>query len=317
MSPLTKIAAISAVLFLLPMVVLAAAFIGIAPSLFLRAGGEQPDCLPAAPAPGNGADYTAEQMSNATTIVNVGKKMNVPPEGWVVAIATAMQESGLSNLDYGDRDSLGLFQQRPSQGWGTRTQITDPAYAATQFYQHLTGVPGWQQLSLTKAAQTVQRSAFPRAYAKHEQAARYLVGVIHGSTCASGASGPWVVPVDGECSSGFGRRGGELHRGQDIAAPISTTIVAAQAGKVIDAGPASGYGLWVRIQHPGGAITTYGHNYRNLVEPGQNVRAGQPIAEVGNRGQSTGPHLHFQIETSGQTVAPSRFYQKQAAPQLC
>jgi murein DD-endopeptidase MepM/ murein hydrolase activator NlpD len=85
---------------------------------------------------------------------------------------------------------------------------------------------------------------------------------------------------------------------------------------VIDAGPASGYGLWVRIQHPDGSITTYGHNDRNLVRTGQTVLVGQPIAEVGNRGQSTGPHLHFQIEVRGQAIDPVTFY-RQSGIALC
>ncbi|WP_243793801.1 M23 family metallopeptidase [Saccharopolyspora gloriosae] len=127
----------------------------------------------------------------------------------------------------------------------------------------------------------------------------------------------WTVPTRGKCSSGFGPRGGEFHRGQDIAAPIGTPIVAAASGTVIDSGPASGYGLWVRVQHPGGVITTYGHNNRNIVQPGQQVQGGQPIAEVGNRGESTGPHLHFQIDKDAHAVDPVAFYERHPAPTLC
>jgi hypothetical protein len=89
-----------------------------------------------------------------------------------------MQESGLRNLDFGDRDSLGLFQQRPSQGWGTPAQILDPTYAATKFYQKLIAVPGWRQLPLTVAAQRVQVSAYPDAYAKWEPDARAVVATV-------------------------------------------------------------------------------------------------------------------------------------------
>jgi hypothetical protein len=126
------------------------------------------------------AGFRPDQLDNAATIVAVGKRMHVPEQGWVVAIATAIQESGLRNLNYGDRDSLGLFQQRPSQGWGTPAQIMTPAYAAAQFYRHLLAVPHWQQLSVTEAAQAVQRSAFPDAYASHEQAAREVVATVAG-----------------------------------------------------------------------------------------------------------------------------------------
>jgi peptidoglycan DL-endopeptidase CwlO len=102
----------------------------------------------------------------------------LPARAWVIALATAQQESGLRNLDHGDRDSLGLFQQRPSQGWGTPAQIMNPAYAATKFYEHLVQVPNWQTIPLTDAAQAVQRSAFPNAYAKWEPMAQALVEAL-------------------------------------------------------------------------------------------------------------------------------------------
>lgn len=307
-----KITAIAAGAILLPVVLIAAAVGGIA-ALF---GDSSPmDCAAIGTTTTGAAGYDPDQMAHAGTIVAVGKQMNVPARGWVIAIATAMQESGLRNLAYGDRDSLGLFQQRPSQGWGTPAQIMNPTYSATQFYQHLLTVPGWQTLSLTVAAQAVQRSGFPNAYAQHENAARTLVAAVHGATCTTTA-GPWTVPAPGRCSSGFGPRDGGFHHGQDIAAPIGTTIVAASDGQVIDAGPASGYGLWIRIQHPDGTITTYGHNNRNHVHTGQTVLAGQPIAEIGNRGQSTGPHLHFQIEVRGHAIDPVTFYRQNGA-ELC
>ncbi|GAA4879172.1 peptidoglycan DD-metalloendopeptidase family protein [Saccharopolyspora cebuensis] len=130
-------------------------------------------------------------------------------------------------------------------------------------------------------------------------------------------AGGWGVPAQGTCTSGFGPRNGERHNGLDIAAPTGTPIVAATDGTVIDSGPATGYGLWIRIQHPGGVITTYGHNHTNHVQSGQAVRAGQPIGEIGNRGESTGPHLHFQIDAGGQPVDPVTYYQQQGAPSLC
>lgn len=127
--------------------------------------------------------YTSEQVTNAATIVRVGREMGVPERGWVVAVATAQQESGLRNLSYGDRDSLGLFQQRPSMGWGTRAQVLDPRYAATKFYQRLVSVRGWQRMSLTDAAQAVQESGFPGAYARHEHTSADLVAAVHGPRC--------------------------------------------------------------------------------------------------------------------------------------
>ncbi|MFD2415014.1 hypothetical protein [Amycolatopsis pigmentata] len=140
------------------------------------------------------AGYGPDQLANAATIVAVGEQLNVPEQGWVVAIATAMQESGLRNLADGDRDSLGLFQQRPSQGWGTPTEVMNPAYAATKFYQRLLTIDGWQQASINDAAQAVQRSGFPAAYARHEQAARAVVAA------AVGSGKPRAIPEDLEQS---------------------------------------------------------------------------------------------------------------------
>lgn len=121
-----------------------------------------------------------QQARYASTIAAVGLKMSVPQFGIEVAEATAMQESKLHDLTYGDRDSVGLFQQRPSQGWGTQAQIMDPVYASTRFYGALTAVPNWQSLSLTEAAQAVQHSGAPEAYAAHETDARVLVAVFTG-----------------------------------------------------------------------------------------------------------------------------------------
>ncbi len=105
----------------------------------------------------------------------MARDLDAPPRAWVVALATAMQESTLRNINYGDRDSLGLFQQRPSQGWGSPAQVLDPVYSTTIFIQRLLEVPGWDELPVTVAAQTVQRSAFPDAYAKWERLASELV----------------------------------------------------------------------------------------------------------------------------------------------
>jgi peptidoglycan DL-endopeptidase CwlO len=121
------------------------------------------------------ADLDEQQRRNAATIIGVAREMGAPPRAWLVALATAMQESTLNNINYGDRDSLGLFQQRPSQGWGTPAQVTDPVYATTIFIDRLLQVPGWESLPVTVAAQTVQRSAFPDAYAKWEGLAAELV----------------------------------------------------------------------------------------------------------------------------------------------
>ena len=117
---------------------------------------------------------TTEQVANAATIAAVGRDRGLPERAIVIALATAQQESRLRNLDYGDRDSLGLFQQRPSSGWGTAGQVQDPVYAAGAFYDHLVTVPGWESGRLTEVAQTVQRSAFPEAYEQWGEMAQKL-----------------------------------------------------------------------------------------------------------------------------------------------
>jgi murein DD-endopeptidase MepM/ murein hydrolase activator NlpD len=117
------------------------------------------------------------------------------------------------------------------------------------------------------------------------------------STLASVAGA--VAPTTGRVTSCYGPRWGTMHSGVDIAAPIGTPIHAPEDGVVLDAGPASGFGLAVYVQHGDGTITLYGHVNQFFVSPGQTVTAGQQIAEVGNRGQSTGPHLHFEVHTGG------------------
>lgn len=140
-------------------------------------------CTPGRVPTGTVPSLTGAQLSHATTIVAVGNHMGVPEPGWVIAIAAALQESRLRNLAYGDRDSLGLFQQRPSMGWGSPRQVTTPTYAATQFFDHLTAVPNWQRMSVTDAAQAVQRSGYPNAYAQHTRTARAIVAAVSGIRC--------------------------------------------------------------------------------------------------------------------------------------
>jgi LysM repeat protein len=138
------------------------------------------ESAPASNDPAQGVvGLTDEMRQNAAIIVEVGRSMGVPDYGIVIALATAAQESTLRNLDWGDRDSVGLFQQRPSQGWGTVEQLTDPWESSRRFYggpgvptRGLLDIAGWQDMPLTVAAQAVQVSAFPNAYAKWEASAR-------------------------------------------------------------------------------------------------------------------------------------------------
>ncbi|MQT04524.1 hypothetical protein FF041_31515 [Streptomyces jumonjinensis] len=146
-------------------------------------------------APGAGGpsyELSTEMAANAATVAAVGTARGLPERAVTIALATALQESALRNIEYGDRDSLGLFQQRPSKGWGTPEQILDPVYSAGKFYEQLAEVPGYSRLPLTVAAQRVQRSGFPQAYAKHEPDASLLAAALTGRTggslnCTTGA----------------------------------------------------------------------------------------------------------------------------------
>jgi len=137
---------------------------------------------------------TAEQTINSGVIVETARRLHLPPRAAVIAVATALQESRLRNLDGGHADSVGLFQQRPSQGWGQaptgpgdrrtpQQRLTDPQYAAHAFYRALVTVGGWQTMPLTDAAQAVQHSAFPNAYAQWENLARHAVAVLSAQQC--------------------------------------------------------------------------------------------------------------------------------------
>ena len=160
---------------------------GLSPSSIIYAG--RTLMIPVAASPDgsstptlSAAGLTGESAANARIIIQVGRRLGVPDRGIVVALAAAAQESGLRNLRYGDRDSIGIFQQRPSAGWGTNAQLLSVDYAARLFYggpsnpnagitRGLLEIAGWQNMSVTQAAQAVQLSAFPNAYAQWESGA--------------------------------------------------------------------------------------------------------------------------------------------------
>jgi hypothetical protein len=135
-----------------------------------------------------------EQAGNAAIIAAVARRRGLPARAASIGIATAIQESKLRNIEYGDRDSLGLFQQRPSQGWGTRQQILDPVHATNAFLDALVKVHGFENMSITEVAQRVQHSGFPSAYADHEPEARIIASALSGYspagfTCVLRSSG--------------------------------------------------------------------------------------------------------------------------------
>ncbi|HWW52933.1 MAG TPA: hypothetical protein VNY84_04155 [Acidimicrobiales bacterium] len=151
-------------------------------AVFFAGTGAPPVCRASAGTAAFSLDL--EQAANATTVAAVGKRMSMPDHAVTVALAATLQESRLHNLAHGDLDSLGIFQQRPSQGWGTPARIMTPYLAAGAFYTRLAGVEGWQTLSVTAAAQAVQRSAAPNAYAQWESEARVLAQALTGEVSA-------------------------------------------------------------------------------------------------------------------------------------
>lgn len=297
--------------------------------------------------PGGFGQWKPEQVQNATEIARVGMKAGVGAWGVTVGLATAMQESQLKDIPGGDRDSVGIMQGRPSQGWGTPAQLLDTQFSAMSFFgvnpavsnPGLTDVPGWQNLPLTVAAQRVQRSGFPEAYAKWETPARDLAQhVINGNklTAPAGAttvepvnctttgggvapSGNWTNPLASAVynkSSKFGMRyhplshSWKLHGGQDMAAPTGVPIHAACKGRVTSVRWSTRGGNVTTVDCGGGISTHYKHQSSVDTKVGVAVAANAPIGKVGSTGGSTGPHLHFEVEVNGSLIDPVPFMKK-------
>ncbi|MEU3599679.1 peptidoglycan DD-metalloendopeptidase family protein [Streptomyces sp. NPDC006798] len=282
---------------------------------------------------------TADERANARVIYDqalVAFGRQDGPRAAVIGIATAYQESRLRNLPGGHLDSAGLFQQRPSQGWGTHAQVTDPVYAATKFFTTLKqAAPDWKSMLLWEASHKVQRSGSPMAPATFELAAAKLVVEFSGGSSGRHAkpydpakdqpiapapqtpaetvapSSGWVTPVSTEPATAFGTKGSMWasgqHTGTDFPAPQGTPVVAAGAGKVVETGWAGAYGQSVVIEHDGGVRTRYAHLSAIGVSVGQTVQAGDAIGAVGSTGNSTGPHLHLEFIVNGVAVDPMTY----------
>ena len=268
----------------------------------------------------NSVNWDAEQRRWASVITNVARGRGLLPRAAVIAVATAMQESALRNINYGDRDSLGLFQQRPSQGWGTAAQITDAVYASNSFYKRLETVGKWQTTPLTVVAQAVQRSGLPDDYAKWEKSAGELVvkswgkgavlSLTSGCDAAENAadssdrkgSGDWALPVENSRISTPYKAGGGMwssgsHTGVDFPVPTGTRVQAVGTGTVVEAGWGGAYGNNVVIKMIDGTYTQYAHLSRITVSTGQTVKTRQQIGISGATGNVTGPHLHLEART--------------------
>ena len=176
-----------------------------------------------------GVDWflATDQAETVALLAGMAQQRALPARALTIAIATGLQESKLRNIDHGDRDSIGIFQQRPSQGWGTEEEILDPVYSTGRFYDALVQVPGYEELPVTEAAQAVQRSAFPDAYAQHEASARAWANAMYGYS-------PAAVTCTLEEAEGPGDAQGVVDRAQrDLGIPAT----ASAAGVVLDAAP--------------------------------------------------------------------------------
>lgn len=299
------------------------------PIIFLLVVGGQV-ALPSAaacgpPAPGlnavGDAELDDEQMQVAQQIVAAVRAFPATadkPHAAVIALATARQESGIRNLDYGDRDSLGAFQQRPSQGWGTPEQVMNVPHATTTFLEHLVLVPGWETRRVTHVAADVQRPAeeyrglyeqwVPLATRLTErlwpQAASLVASTQSTCTQPASAAGGVVYPVppafigmDNRNWGGSGSHWSSWHTGTDFSVPCGTPVLAATAGTVeIDTDQAwAGTWLVKVVTGPDTVATWYAHMQNLDVSPGERVGAGQRLGVVGARGNATGCHLHFEI----------------------
>lgn len=276
--------------------------------------------------PAEVGNYSGEQLANAAAIINAGSALGISAHGQTIAVMTAMGESGLRVLDYGDEagpDSRGLFQQRDS--WGTLAERMNPTASATFFYQRLITVDGWEAMEPTLAAHRTQINADPYHYEKYWTGAQQVMGALgaSGAACQSGPPGAvnaqgWAVPAAGSISDSFGPRevicaGGYCskgyHSGTDLDAACDAPIYAARGGIVTSAGPNGSYGNYIQLSHGDGIATGYAHMYADgvFVSVGQSVLAGQHIGNVGDAGVATGCHLHFEVRQDNVQIDPEPF----------
>ncbi|WP_148573450.1 peptidoglycan DD-metalloendopeptidase family protein [Nocardioides caldifontis] len=314
------------------------------------------DCAPTSGDVEMAADTTSselddDQLANAGTVIAVGNRMGVPRRGIVVALAVASQESrfrnyandgeggdlliiqqgieaslGLPHEAVGtDHGSLGIFQQQ-WPWWGTMRDLMEPAVAAEKFYTALLGVPGWESMPVTVAGQTVQRSAFPDAYADDQALAERLLGdpamasasvtsASLGGTadCVPGAVYPGTVVyplprgasyVDQGNWGGTGSHWASTHTGTDLSASCGMPVLAATNGTVVIRDDQPWAGPWlVQVTTGVGQLTTwYAHMQSVKVDDGDQVEAGQVLGEVGALGNATGCHLHFEVHPRGGSI---------------
>lgn len=297
--------------------------------------------------PGSVAGYSGVQLANAAAIIKAGADQGLDAYGQSVGVMTAIGESTLRVLDIGDAagpDSRGLFQQRANGAWGGYGDRMDPYTSAKNFFSALQQVPRWRELSPTQAAHRTQRNADPNHYARFWPVAVQIVAALSGDPdliarfaqndgeqpCGAlsagtgvsqtvGSSGEvqngWARPTAGPLTSDFGPRqaptagASTFHKGIDFGGGCGAPIYAAAAGRVVNSGPATGFGDWIVLEHSGGYRTVYGHMHAKdlLVTVGASVVAGQLISRIGDNGTSTACHLHFEVHDPSRALDPVPF----------
>lgn len=305
---------------------------------------------------GSVAGYQGVQLANAAAIVNAGLALGLDAHGQTIGVMTAMGESDLTVVDHGDAagpDSRGLFQQR-AVGWGSYADRMNPTTSATNYFRALIAVPAWNTLAPTIAAHRAQKNADPYYYAPFWPKAVEVVAalaaagpatptVVNANLPAPAApaapavgadaaclptaavavtAGGWTKPAVAPITSPYGMRMHpvyhtmRMHTGTDLGAPCRAPIMAAHDGVVVGAGPSSGYGNLITIDHGGGTVTRYAHMFNDgvLVRVGDKVTAGQQIARVGSNGVGTACHLHYEVRINNNFTDPVPFMVANGAP---
>ncbi|MDQ3402911.1 MAG: M23 family metallopeptidase [Actinomycetota bacterium] len=239
------------------------------------------------PAAGSGAPTDGGAVSDILRVAYSTGASDVYPTLIPPRVVNADLRTEARKLD-------GALQSRKADAM--RQQLVEHQRIATE-RQRLAAEAEQRRLADEAAAKesAAKEAAAKEIAAKEAAAKRTTVKKVVTPKVVSG----FVKPTEGRLTSGFGGRWGTTHYGIDIANRIGTPIVSVAAGTVIEAGPASGFGLWVRVRHDDGTVTVYGHVNEIIARTGTRVTAGQLIATIGNRGQSTGPHLHFEVWTGG------------------
>lgn len=284
--------------------------------------------------------YSHEQLVNAAHIIEAGKALGLNARDQTIGVMTAMGESTLRVIDYGDGagpDSRGLFQQRANGAWGSYEDRMDPYISATNFFKVMMKIPERESLEPTIVAHRTQINADPYHYEKYWDTAVQIVEAITGSetglkegnggrVCSGGETVPgevnkngWAKPGAGPINGVFGPRDVIMtpsgptvpfHYGMDLqAGGCDGPIWAAQEGTVSNILQDSGGGWRVEVDHGGNVKTRYVHMWADgiLVQVGDKVKSGDQIARTGSSGYSTGCHLHFETWVSGEQVDPQEF----------